>query len=387
MVHGKHTISLPHPDRDSKYWIVFLKFHCMSTVTFYSISVWLTAYLACFRYCSLRCLFSKGFLSDAKKRGQRQVNFFEYIFQNKSRIYKFTIFSILAIAVLGVLFCIPNYLYSTIKESHFDLVTAKYYYIDQSELNSNSNGLLFKLMFYSQAILVKLVPCIVLILFTSLLVHSLLVKKRNRKRLSLFSSSSKADVVEMKQKTQINQLAKSNSLLSLLKLHSKENKSINKVAKKENKEPDESDEEEALNKKIKISASLPELNSLLAISYAEKLNISSTRINVNTKMNNHHLNVNNASRKRYFKKKYDSSRTTLMLISICLLSLVSELPQCILTLLSIVIGDDFYGNVYMPLGDLMDIIAQISNAVNFILYCSMSSEFRETLEKIISKNS
>ena len=29
-------------------------------------------------------------------------------------------------------------------------------------------------------------------------------------------------------------------------------------------------------------------------------------------------------------------------------------------------------------GDLMDIIALINNAINFILYCSMSKQFRDT---------
>ena len=33
---------------------------------------------------------------------------------------------------------------------------------------------------------------------------------------------------------------------------------------------------------------------------------------------------------------------------------------------------------YMPLGDLMDAMALINSAINFILYCIMSRQFRKT---------
>jgi len=34
--------------------------------------------------------------------------------------------------------------------------------------------------------------------------------------------------------------------------------------------------------------------------------------------------------------------------------------------------------VYMSLGDLLDILVLINNGINFILYCSMSKQFRDT---------
>lgn len=35
-----------------------------------------------------------------------------------------------------------------------------------------------------------------------------------------------------------------------------------------------------------------------------------------------------------------------------------------------------FRRVYVPLGDVWDIVALINSAVNFLLYCSMSRNFR-----------
>lgn len=78
----------------------------------------------------------------------------------------------------------------------------------------------------------------------------------------------------------------------------------------------------------------------------------------------------------------DTSRTTIMLLIVMVLFLLTELPQAILIVLSIILKG-FFTNVYIPLGDAMDIIALINNAINFILYCSMSREFRRTLVKLV----
>ncbi|KAL4221000.1 G-protein coupled receptor [Mactra antiquata] len=73
----------------------------------------------------------------------------------------------------------------------------------------------------------------------------------------------------------------------------------------------------------------------------------------------------------------DPSRTTIMLLVVIVLFLVTELPQGILILCSLYM-EKFFDNIYIPLGDVMDIIALINNGVNFVLYCTMSHEFRRT---------
>ncbi len=83
-------------------------------------------------------------------------------------------------------------------------------------------------------------------------------------------------------------------------------------------------------------------------------------------------------------KAKENLRTTLMLTIVCSLFIITEFPQSIVLFLSI-LSTDFYHNVYMPLGDLMDIFALTNNSINFLLYCTMSRAFRNTFYSIISK--
>lgn len=77
-----------------------------------------------------------------------------------------------------------------------------------------------------------------------------------------------------------------------------------------------------------------------------------------------------------------SDRTTRMLLSILLLFLATEFPTGFIALLSGIFGDSFFHAVYYPLGDILDTLALINSAVNFILYCTMSEQFRHTFAKL-----
>ena len=66
-----------------------------------------------------------------------------------------------------------------------------------------------------------------------------------------------------------------------------------------------------------------------------------------------------------------------MLLVVVALFLVTEFPQGMINLLSGVL-DHFVEEIYMTLGDLLDILALINNGINFILYCTMSKQFRDT---------
>ncbi|XP_069121970.1 G-protein coupled receptor dmsr-1-like [Argopecten irradians] len=82
------------------------------------------------------------------------------------------------------------------------------------------------------------------------------------------------------------------------------------------------------------------------------------------------------------QKSYDTTKTTYMLLVVIILFVVTELPQGILILLSLFLKG-FFEHVYIPLGDAMDIIALVNNSINFILYCTMSSDFRKTLVEMV----
>ena len=110
-------------------------------------------------------------------------------------------------AIFVVIFCIPAYLFPEVTQHVYNetSVTAqdifglennsdhpdrrefnqsvRYFYdINESKLaKAYSIG---HLMFYSQAIFAKLVPCLLLITFTSLLINSLITINKNKKKLS-----------------------------------------------------------------------------------------------------------------------------------------------------------------------------------------------------------
>lgn len=77
----------------------------------------------------------------------------------------------------------------------------------------------------------------------------------------------------------------------------------------------------------------------------------------------------------------EHNRTTRMLLAVVILFTITELPQGILTLMNIFV-DCFTSLVYYKLGDLLDIMALINNAINFVLYCIMSTQFRNTFWQI-----
>jgi hypothetical protein len=73
-----------------------------------------------------------------------------------------------------------------------------------------------------------------------------------------------------------------------------------------------------------------------------------------------------------------ADRTTRMLLAVLLLFLITEFPQGLLGLLSGLLDESFFRTCYMPLGDFMDFAALLNSALNFPLYCAMSSMFRQT---------
>ncbi|KAG7202532.1 hypothetical protein KM043_009732 [Ampulex compressa] len=94
---------------------------------------------------------------------------------------------------------------------------------------------------------------------------------------------------------------------------------------------------------------------------------------------------NGRKKKRIAKaldKEKQTDRTTMMLLAVLLLFLITELPQGVLGLLSVIIGPSFFHTCYIMLGDVIDILTLINSAINFILYCLMSRQFRMTFHHL-----
>ncbi|XP_030756061.1 sex peptide receptor-like [Sitophilus oryzae] len=81
-------------------------------------------------------------------------------------------------------------------------------------------------------------------------------------------------------------------------------------------------------------------------------------------------------------KESQSDRTTRMLLAVLFLFLLTEFPQAIVGQISAMYGNVFLEECYAALGDVMDIVALINSSINFILYCTMSRQFRETFKEL-----
>jgi hypothetical protein len=92
----------------------------------------------------------------------------------------------------------------------------------------------------------------------------------------------------------------------------------------------------------------------------------------------------NQGKKEESDRHHEHNRTTGMLLAVVVLFLITELPQGILNLLIIFIPE-LQHDVYNNIGDVLDIVALCNNAINFVLYCSMSKQFRDTFVHIFCK--
>ncbi|CAL8091694.1 unnamed protein product [Calicophoron daubneyi] len=75
-------------------------------------------------------------------------------------------------------------------------------------------------------------------------------------------------------------------------------------------------------------------------------------------------------------QQHNESRTTALLLTILICFLTVEVPQGVLVICLHLIPD-FHTNVYQPLGDFIDFITLVNESINFVIYTSMSHQFRK----------
>ncbi|VDK78202.1 unnamed protein product [Onchocerca ochengi] len=79
---------------------------------------------------------------------------------------------------------------------------------------------------------------------------------------------------------------------------------------------------------------------------------------------------------------YRADRTTRMLLTILCVFLITELPQGIMMLLSGILPEAFRRHIYNSLGDLLDLLSLCNACTTFIIYCSMSEQFRNEFKQV-----
>ena len=238
------------------FWTTYDLIFVHLNQTFHSTSIWLTVLLAIFRYIYVW----------HNKFGKRLCT------RKNSNI------AIMITLFFCILISIPSYMCLKIKEiktnnNNNESSLKQYYKLTRTEYARRSDGLLFRSALFIQAFCIKLIPCILLIIFSSLLFYS--VRKNPKKQL---------------------------------------------------------------------------------------------------------YSVNRNKREKEYR------RTNIMLVLVCFLFFVTEFPQGVLAIMSLINhSKDFHSEIYMKFDDVIDIIALINNAINFILYCRMSSAFRRTFKETFFK--
>ncbi|CAD5224490.1 unnamed protein product [Bursaphelenchus okinawaensis] len=77
-----------------------------------------------------------------------------------------------------------------------------------------------------------------------------------------------------------------------------------------------------------------------------------------------------------------ADRTTRMLLAIVCVFLVTELPQGIMAVLIGLLSQEFRKNVYNNVGDILDLLSLCEACTSFIIYCSMSGQFRNEFRRV-----
>lgn len=82
------------------------------------------------------------------------------------------------------------------------------------------------------------------------------------------------------------------------------------------------------------------------------------------------------------KAERRADRTTRMLVAVLFLFLVTEFPQGLFALYMGMKGKCVFLMCYQNFGEIMDILALLNGAINFILYCCMNRMFRATFGQL-----
>ncbi|CAG5130264.1 unnamed protein product [Candidula unifasciata] len=333
------------PERNSLSWMTFLIFHSDFTSTTHTISIWLGVTLAMFRY---KHIFSpaKGHLTRARRLIRARI-------------------AVFGVVILSVLVMIPNYLMNRLKELSYNNPetneTETMFIPEPVNMETEDLKPLAQASLLLHSALAKLLPCILMVVYGGLLVKTLrtnirMVARRNagNSSFSKISTREPSSVQEQETSEPRSKLLAKNSIQQ-------------KNSAGQNHE-DHKNHLPSCNSQLTINA-----NNSTTLVYLTKPAIflpsnscCSSTVPLTGRGN------------RQLTRHRDNSRTTRMLLVVITLFLVTELPQAVLIVLSATITG-FFLKVYVPLGDVMDMVALVNNGINFLLYCIMSRDFRTTL--------
>lgn len=78
------------------------------------------------------------------------------------------------------------------------------------------------------------------------------------------------------------------------------------------------------------------------------------------------------------RDSHKPDRTTGLLLAIVLVFLIAEMPQGIIAILNAIYTTHVHIYIYFNLGDILDLLSLLNSSITFVLYCIMSSRYRNT---------
>ncbi|CAG5126707.1 unnamed protein product [Candidula unifasciata] len=339
-------------ERNSLGWMTFLIFHVDFTLTTHTISIWLGVTLAVFRY---KHIFSpaKGHLTRVRRLIRARI-------------------AVFSVVVLSVLLMIPNYLMNQLQPYlYFNPETNQTEVIYVNEpLNLETTGVkpLAQVNLLLHSALAKFLPCILMVVYSGLLLKTLrtnirlLTRRPSRKTSQADLHSCASDPSLPPQQSDPMSSSVNQTMDSATDL----NTNLEELTTRKG------NENLCVKCSSQIQGNTSASSSLLLVPKQTAAVVKSPK----------HRNSATSQIVKAVKiqptRHQDNSRTTRMLLVVITLFLVTELPQAILIVLSATIPG-FFLSVYVPLGDMMDMVALVNNGINFLLYCIMSRDFRTTL--------
>lgn len=241
--------------------------------------------------------------------------------------------------------------------------------------------MLEKINFWAFSVFLKLIPCILLTCLSLALIRILIDARKRKERLLKSNLNKNHANNQSAANFTCNDINQNDSPVSRMYFEYGDNKYS----------PNEYENAEAPGESKSSSSSHYLLIRLVCLNGNNCLKIGNKKCpsqkDIQMKLKNSTVTVNAPSggsnqQQQISNSSGSSERTTRMLIAVLIMFLVCEFPSGILALLSGILGKVFFNNVYNNFGELMDMLALINSAVNFVLYCLMSQQFRKTFSQL-----
>ncbi|KAL7077973.1 hypothetical protein ACQ4LE_002995 [Meloidogyne hapla] len=349
------------PKHWSYGWCVFLISHAHLSLVFHSSSIWLSVMLALIRYLTLR------------RRGKACVQI------GLKHSYSAIACVILFVSIMNA----PNFLTykiteQTLGETCGDLAVLQYrnhtaYVPGVADIALNSDCLVFRLAFWITGAVFKLFPCLLLTVLVSLLTQILKEVRTNRQRLFLGGCRSCSTFEAHSSQLFAEPISTQTAVLFLFPVESNNQNGSPPTATRRDILPQNNCNNNGNNSNNTINNLLspPIASSTLTLNNRNECTSSFMR-----------KGINGSATASGGGNVHRTDRTTRMLLAIVCVFLVTELPQGIIAVMSGMFSEEFRSHIYNNLGDILDLLSLCNALASFIIYCSMSAQFRNEFRRV-----